>query len=511
MQPLALSDSAPLVSVTLTLSRCPDTVPSVRVSCVLAASDASFDTGNVTSAFAVVNQRAEGSPPPCDPSSAAPVTVLPRVTLGAEFETPAVMGALRCTVSGAQGAAGSKIAVGDLPIVVTPTLWPVWDDLLVLPSNGLLRSVRLGKAVNVTSLLVSMCSLAATPRGNCSGYSAPPDVVLHAAQSTAGAWPLPAVDASDSFVFAQTLVGSTTLILRALRPAFATGMRVTVGGGSCAVGAVSADGLWAVVTTPAPADVCSGGAVAECGYVTLTVDTGPCSSNAAPDSPRFGAALVCPPFCAGAVHPSTAVPAAALVSAGDAALRFTLADPASLAEGGPIRPTALVTPQSSQGIYYALFCSHAGSFPDPTTGVCSNSSDPLSVQCAYGSGEKCITCPSGALCPGGYVMWSRRGYWSVSDTAGVVAACSGPDALERCIGWDVGRGATRRSPAYLQGSYLCGACAKVSRSAWFVRCTAAAVTPLCRYAAGLFLWWRWHVRGVPSPWGLIFGPLSRPV
>lgn len=44
----------------------------------------------------------------------------------------------------------------------------------------------------------------------------------------------------------------------------------------------------------------------------------------------------------------------------------------------------------------------AGVFTDPTTGGCSNASDPASLNCAYGAGENCALCPLSALCPGGF-------------------------------------------------------------------------------------------------------------
>jgi hypothetical protein len=53
----------------------------------------------------------------------------------------------------------------------------------------------------------------------------------------------------------------------------------------------------------------------------------------------------------------------------------------------------------SFGFLYVESCTAAG-FVDPETGVCTNATNPQARECAYGSGESCVRCPLGALCPG---------------------------------------------------------------------------------------------------------------
>ena len=114
---------------------------------------------------------------------------------------------------------------------------------------------------------------------------------------------------------------------------------------------------------------------------------------------------------------------------------------------------------ASQGFYYTLACAQTGLFTDPSTGACSDPSNPASLNCAYGSGESCVGCPVGTLCPGGRRLWPRAGFWVSSESATEVIACPPPDAETRCQGWSVVRGASECGTGYLTGSYLCGACA----------------------------------------------------
>jgi hypothetical protein len=100
-----------------------------------------------------------------------------------------------------------------------------------------------------------------------------------------------------------------------------------------------------------------------------------------------------------------------------------------------------------------------GLYTDPQFGACTNASDPTSLQCAYGSGDACRPCPAGALCPGGYRVWPRPGYYAPSETADAVVPCEPPDPLVRCTGWNASVSATQCGAGYLQGSYTCSACA----------------------------------------------------
>jgi hypothetical protein len=100
-----------------------------------------------------------------------------------------------------------------------------------------------------------------------------------------------------------------------------------------------------------------------------------------------------------------------------------------------------------------------GVFTDPTTGACLNSSDPASLSCAYGAGDACRPCPIGGLCPGGFRIRSRPGYWTAAETATGVLQCPFPDPTARCPGWDAAEGLTACGVGFRPGSYLCGSCA----------------------------------------------------
>lgn len=56
-------------------------------------------------------------------------------------------------------------------------------------------------------------------------------------------------------------------------------------------------------------------------------------------------------------------------------------------------------------------------------------------------------------------LWPRSGFWAAYDTTGVVTPCAAPKPEMRCTGWSVALGETRCGTGYLQGSYLCSACA----------------------------------------------------
>lgn len=209
--------------------------------------------------------------------------------------------------------------------------------------------------------------------------------------------------------------------------------------------AVADDGVWAVVDMPSGAAVC-GSEDADCGYVSLTL-------TSAPVGGALGATLVCPPFCPGAVHAGV-VPIAS--SHGGFALGT---DPSAPHGSLPVQLPSTDYGYTSEGVYCAVACAKTGLFTDPSTGACTNASDPASFACAYGSGGGCITCPSGALCPGGTRLWPRVGFWAPSDAVSAVLPCEAPYPELKCGGWNVTRGAVQCGARYKTGSPLCGACA----------------------------------------------------
>jgi len=251
---------------------------------------------------------------------------------------------------------------------------------------------------------------------------------------------------SSNLPFTLTLSGSARLVLRGPSGArsFASGVtNVTLGGVPCNISAVSDDGGWVIIDTPAALVLC-GSAARDCGYVALVV------ANSPTDGSR-GAALSCP-ICPGAVGGSV-VPIA--TGSGSFALGTDPAAQGDLKTLLPLAPAAL----SSMGIYHSVSCAQTGLWTDPLSGACTDASNPLSYSCAYGGGSSCVTCPVGALCPGGSRLWPRVGYWSPRDASSSVTACAPPDPAVKCGGWDISAGAVRCGQPYLHGSYLCGACA----------------------------------------------------
>ncbi|KNC48523.1 uncharacterized protein AMSG_04967 [Thecamonas trahens ATCC 50062] len=77
--------------------------------------------------------------------------------------------------------------------------------------------------------------------------------------------------------------------------------------------------------------------------------------------------------------------------------------------------------------------------------------DDCPAEGSFGKGLQCAPCPSYARCPGGDRMWPKEGYWTPSEFAGFVVACSSP--ASRCSG---GR-ASRCGAAY--SGNMCAECA----------------------------------------------------
>jgi hypothetical protein len=264
-----------------------------------------------------------------------------------------------------------------------------------------------------------------------------PTAVLAVAQTWSSQLPSAAPSASESSSsytlssFSVTLTAATVIVLRAAvvpgARAFGGNTTASLGLGACTVLAVSPDGAWLVLRTPDPSAVCSG--PGPCGYVRFVVSSGggiaPAGSanasgnavSASQQAPSHlrSATLACPPFCPRVI---TAALAAGDEGIGpfnsggaDGTTTFVLARlPPVLASSvsGPLQqgfPTPLSTSvgvASTVGFYYSVACADTGIFTDPSSGACTNASDPASLRCAYGAGASCQDCPVGALCPGGF-------------------------------------------------------------------------------------------------------------
>jgi hypothetical protein len=485
------------------LSRCPGTLGlSLRCTAAISASEQLLPW--TAAAAAVYVQISSGGSVPgghlqCDPSSSAPALLPLAISVGATYSSPRASGSLTCQLFDASGGNdGTSLGFTSAPVRVTPSLWPVWEDAILVASSGLMRSARLGRIANVTAALevaaaacggvVVNASASASAAGAQQqlvdeGCGAPlvnvtwlPGAILAAAQATWGPIELPPNNSSSAATatggFALTLTGASLIVLRAPRFAFSRdpgGVNASLSGVPCPVLAVSADGRWLLLQTPEPAALC-GSATVDCGYSTLRVSTASSLGAAAQQRRRLqqqgggglaaynGASLTCPPFCPGSISPPATVPA--VLTPGSDAVRVALVPDAAAASAGGLALQPVLSPVSSSlGLYYSLACAQTGLYTDPSTGACTNASDPASYSCAFGAGAACSFCNPGALCPGGFRLWPRAGYWAESESALAVIPCSPPFATVRCPGWTQAGGSTQCGPGYLSGSYLCGVCA----------------------------------------------------
>eukprot|EP00163_Fabomonas_tropica_P018809 TRINITY_DN3319_c0_g1_i2.p1 TRINITY_DN3319_c0_g1~~TRINITY_DN3319_c0_g1_i2.p1 ORF type:complete len:2244 (-),score=420.27 TRINITY_DN3319_c0_g1_i2:218-6949(-) len=83
------------------------------------------------------------------------------------------------------------------------------------------------------------------------------------------------------------------------------------------------------------------------------------------------------------------------------------------------------------------------------------SSDDCPMPGMFGRGADCIACPEGAVCPGGYRMWPRPGYWTEAEASGWVKQCDPP---EYCVSWQQDQGSVQCMEG--QSGFMCSDCAK---------------------------------------------------
>jgi hypothetical protein len=423
------------------------------------------------------------------------------------------------------------VARASVNTVVVPTRWPRWSDAVAVTTNAaaqpgaiFFRSLSSGVVVNATSLvLAAACSGAgaasiesadgAAPDScgaDLGSTDGPPPVAILAALTLAvvplqlgkQGQPLP----QPSRPFLATLSGSTLIALwsanagvftpnttASIRPATAGAAAAAV---PCNVSGASPDGRWLLLTTPpyarlCPADAAAGAAAAVCGYQVLVVTNPPeyvkaVNGNASASSDGTlsiaGASLACPPFCDSrslphGVFPYPLDPLRTAASFVPAQHVDTAVDLSPLS--GTLPTVALLAPAAyPSGIYYSAACiGTVYAYTDPLTGACTNATDPASAACAYGTGDACVLCPSSGLCPGGYRLWSRPGWWAASEASRSVAPCADPGATQRCVGWDAAAGETACGAGFRQGSYLCGACSPGYYDPGDGMCTACPVNP----------------------------------
>jgi sugar lactone lactonase YvrE len=134
---------------------------------------------------------------------------------------------------------------------------------------------------------------------------------------------------------------------------------------------------------------------------------------------------------------------AQLAVALDPAVKTTpLASAAALAGLAPplVLASSLALSPPNTGIRIVARCADA-SFAPPEVCVVVNYTQPLHSPgaglCVWGTGEVCLPCPEGALCPGGAVLLPLPGFWcpTASSPPTEVYACPQPDAALRCPGY----------------------------------------------------------------------------
>ena len=411
----AASDSALPLSLTLTLDRCPGAGRQLGLSCFV-------DSAAAVDLYVAVSQPYFAAA--CDAALNADFALPSAVSVGAVFASHTGTGTVSCEV--ADPVNGGSLAFASLQLAAEATTWPLWSDaILVAGAAGVMRSWRFGTALALGPALLASLTSSTYCRDrsggglkppafivNCSNAAsglALPDVTLRAVVDSWGGLPLSNDSVPDAFT--MTLTGASRVALRAADAVFTTNMTVWMGGVVCNVSAVSADGRWALIETPAAA------ALGE-GYASLAVSVQAVASNGT----RSRAALACPPFCPGEV-PLRGEPVPIPAVTGGGAVQFAVAAPGY---GGSTPPAIMEVPASSTGFFYTALCAATGVFTDPSTGACSNASDPASRSCAFGSGDGCGSCPANALCPGGSRLWPLPGVWAASETAGVVIPCTAP-------------------------------------------------------------------------------------
>lgn len=341
------------------------------------------------------------------------------------FRAPAASGALSISLAGVPG--GALVATpATLPVVVLPTLWPLWDDSIACTASGVMVSVALGTRDGTAALLAALpaCAAGGAGGGGCSVAAAlaRPATVLAAAAAVYGGDALPvsssarvtsAADVSALAPFAMTLAGSAVIVLRARVPAFSQGATASVGSAPCTGVTASADGLWLYALTPSSSALCGADAASggECGTVFITVSNAATAGGArrlgttnasATALAVLGAALSCPPFCPGAesagiIHAPVASAAYVPGNASGVGVSFAPALASSVGARGanasaPLLIDAAAFSTTSNGLYYAGQCAPPASgvpWTDPTTGACLNASDPASRGCAFGVGSSC--------------------------------------------------------------------------------------------------------------------------
>ena len=150
-------------------------------------------------------------------------------------------------------------------------------------------------------------------------------------------------------------------------------------------------------------------------------------------------------------------PAAVSSSGGDASTDTTIDTQLSVASDGEavgIIRHGIAALVMQGGIEYVEQCV---GFPQPGALCADRDAVRAGLSCAFGVGRQCRPCPAGAVCPGGFKAQPLPGYWTGSESSGVVILCE-PPAEDRCRGWDGGTDTSLCGEGYRQGSSGCSRC-----------------------------------------------------
>lgn len=245
---------------------------------------------------------------------------------------------------------------------------------------------------------------------------------------------------------ATVISGSRHLLLVAspLTPFQPDNLRVFLGATPCTINWILPGGALASVTTPTLSSLCgslntttatTSSSEGDCGTFPLVLLNSP---------PLLSIPSIYPPF-----QPTNDwVPILTQAVLDDPT--STLAQASSLV-GLPLSTilatTDIYTPLGS-GIRIVTQCS------DPTAALpeecvvingkqpylnTTSSSSAFGKQCVWGSGDLCLPCPTGALCPGGEVLLPLPGFWAPSRSSppSDLTPCPSPDTLLRCPGFQI--------------------------------------------------------------------------
>jgi hypothetical protein len=334
-------------------------------------------------------------------------------------------GVISCSTSGS-----SSIS---LPVAIQTTDILTFKDAVVVLPNGMAKSAW-SSAINVSSVLC--------PQPPCDRVSMPwPQSAMEDAVRLAAYDPPGGVKP-----FAMTITSgvNVTLVMdRRKGVALPSGTRVLMANTDALVHWISVDGSMLHFQVPDAALLCSS-ADGSCGYMNLTL-VSPLSSDAHPLStcakqlPRIQANSSCPPYC------PNAFPDAVIALDGQLQPAMEMSD-------GFLRPL----PWSNKAGFFVTADCIDPQYSRKDADICLNATLPESRSCPFGSGAFCRSCPTGALCPGGYRAWPLPGYFSDAEESNMVVSCSSP-AVDRCKGWDATVGRSACGSGY--SGYTCAACA----------------------------------------------------